>query len=53
MARLNHENHLQYCRWYYLKNREKLKRMALLNYYRKNSEKDVKLDEKPINKKKI
>ena len=36
MARLSHEKHLEYCRWYYLKNREKLKQMALLNYYRKH-----------------
>jgi hypothetical protein len=49
MARLNHEKHLEYCRWYYLKNREKLKQMALFNYYRKHGEIDAKLDEKKLN----
>ena len=42
MARLNHEEHLIYCRNYYLKNRERIKKQTLLNYYRKKAELDAK-----------
>ena len=42
MPRLSHEKHLEYCRRYYLKNREKLKQMAVVNYYRKKAEIDAK-----------
>jgi hypothetical protein len=43
MPRLSHEKHLEYCRQYYLKNREKLKRLAVLNYYKHKAEIDSKL----------
>ena len=44
MPRLSHEKHLQYCRWYYSQNKERIKQQTLLNYYR---QKEI------LNKKKI
>lgn len=35
MTYLNHNKHLEYCRLYYIKNRERLKEKALNNYYNK------------------
>ena len=39
MTYLNHDKHLQYCRLYYIKNRERLKEKALSNYYNKLNKK--------------